>query len=34
MHLHRWLMSGSCRTESPEEADLFYFPAYEACSLA
>ncbi|CAK9007647.1 unnamed protein product [Durusdinium trenchii] len=31
VHLHRWLMSGSCRTESPEEADLFYFPAYEAC---
>ena len=31
VHLHRWLVSGSCITENPEEADLFYFPAYEAC---
>ena len=31
VHLHRWLASGSCITENPEEADLFYFPAYEAC---
>lgn len=31
VHIHRWLQSGTCLTKNPEEADLFYFPAYEAC---
>lgn len=31
VHIHRWLASGSCLTENPEEADLFYLPVYEAC---
>eukprot|EP00928_Gymnodinium_smaydae_P089109 TRINITY_DN73110_c0_g1_i1.p1 TRINITY_DN73110_c0_g1~~TRINITY_DN73110_c0_g1_i1.p1 ORF type:complete len:670 (-),score=107.34 TRINITY_DN73110_c0_g1_i1:195-2204(-) len=31
VHIHRWLELGSCITEDPEAADLFYVPAYEAC---
>lgn len=31
VHIHRWFESGSCLTADPDQADLFYFPAYEAC---
>mmetsp|Transcript_49274 Transcript_49274/g.151905 ORF Transcript_49274/g.151905 Transcript_49274/m.151905 type:complete len:353 (+) Transcript_49274:135-1193(+) len=31
VHIHRWLEHGSCLTADPEEADLFFIPAYEAC---
>ncbi|CAE7272535.1 BRIX1, partial [Symbiodinium microadriaticum] len=31
VHIHRWLESGSCLTEDPDSADLFFLPAYEAC---
>ncbi|CAJ1401177.1 unnamed protein product [Effrenium voratum] len=31
VHLHRWLERGSCLTDDPDTADLFFFPAYEAC---
>ena len=34
VHIHRWLQNGSCLTDDPDRADLFYFPAYEACFLA
>lgn len=31
VHIHRYLASGSCITQDPGEADLFFLPAYESC---
>jgi len=31
VHIIRYLERGSCLTDDPEEADLFFLPAYESC---
>eukprot|EP00927_Polykrikos_kofoidii_P048240 TRINITY_DN4245_c0_g1_i1.p1 TRINITY_DN4245_c0_g1~~TRINITY_DN4245_c0_g1_i1.p1 ORF type:complete len:607 (+),score=83.92 TRINITY_DN4245_c0_g1_i1:92-1912(+) len=31
--VHRYLLNSECRTENPEEADLFFVPVYAACVM-